>query len=248
MSGPARRRGRLGRVLSNAAVGVGCVMLLGGFVMAAVLYQPYTVPTDSMSPAVAAGDRVLAQRIDGGEVRRGDVVVFRDAEWGDSLMIKRVIGVGGDTVACCDAEGRLSVNGEPVAEPYVDDEYGASLTGFEAEVPEGELFLLGDDRSNSRDSRSLLTDTSAGTVPRDAVSGRVEATVWPLGRVGLLARATGFTDLPGGISGAGPLRPLFYVTTAGAVLILAGAAYAPLARRASRSGPPRRADVAGDAQ
>uniref|UniRef100_UPI000A4E3007 signal peptidase I n=1 Tax=Streptomyces sp. SBT349 TaxID=1580539 RepID=UPI000A4E3007 len=240
---------RVGRALSGAAVAIGCVMLLGGFVLAAVLYQPYTVPTDSMAPSVTSGDRVLAQRIQGGEVRRGDVVVFEDAAWGESLMIKRVVGIGGDTVACCDADGQLTVNGRPVVEPYLlDREHPASLTGFEAEVPEGELFLLGDDRADSLDSRSLLTDASAGSVPTDAVSGRVEAVVWPLGRFGQLTQAMGFSDLPGGISGAGPLRPLFSVITGGAVLILVGAVYPPLARRMSGSGPPRRADVSGDAQ
>ncbi|MDT0441086.1 signal peptidase I [Streptomyces johnsoniae] len=248
MGGVVRRRGRLGRALSGAAVAVGCVLLLGGFVLAAVLYQPYTVPTSSMAPSVTSGDRVLAQRIDGGDVRRGDVVVFRDTSFGESLMIKRVVGIGGDTVACCDERGRLTVDGEPVDERYLDEEYGAAPSGFEAEVPEGELFLLGDDRADSLDSRSLLSETSAGTVPLDAVSARVEATVWPLDRFGLLPRPGGFEGLEGGISGAGPLRPLFYAISAGAVLILAGAAYAPLARRAGRNRPPRRADVPGDAQ
>ena len=71
-------RGRsLGSVLSGLAVAVGCVLFLGGFAWGAVQYKPYTVPTQSMSPTVKAGDRVLAQRISGGDVRRGDVVVFR---------------------------------------------------------------------------------------------------------------------------------------------------------------------------
>ncbi len=248
MGGAVRRRGRLGQVLSGAAVAVGCVLLLGGFVLAAVLYQPYTVPTSSMAPSVTSGDRVLAQRIDGGDVRRGDVVVFRDTSFGESLMIKRVVGVGGDTVGCCDEQGRLTVNGEPVDERYLDEEHAAAPSGFEAEVPEGELFLLGDDRTDSLDSRSLLSEASAGTVPHDAVSARVEATVWPLDRFGLLPRPDGFAELEGGISGPGPLKPLFYATSAGAVLILAGAVYAPLARRAGRSRPPWRADAPGDAQ
>ncbi|WP_079032337.1 signal peptidase I [Streptomyces specialis] len=196
MSGaPPRRAGRVGRTLSGLAVGLGCVLLLGGFVLAAVLYQPYTVPTDSMAPSVAAGDRVLAQRIDGGEVRRGDVVVFEDDDWGPSLMIKRVVGIGGDTVACCDDRGRLTVNGDPVAESYLagdSEDSAASAMNFTAEVPDGELFLLGDNRMDSRDSRSMLTETGTGTVPRDAVSGRVEAVVWPLGEFGVLPRAAGF--------------------------------------------------------
>ncbi|ARQ68242.1 signal peptidase I [Streptomyces marincola] len=244
----AGRGGRAGRVLSGLAVGIGCVLLLGGFVLAAVLYQPYTVPTGSMAPSVASGDRVLAERIDGGDVRRGDIVVFRDAAWGESLMLKRVVGVGGDTVACCAEDGLLTVNGTPVEEPYLDEEYAAAPVRFEAAVPEGELFLLGDDRTDSLDSRSLLGEAGAGTVPRDAVSGRVEATVWPPDRFGLLAEPEGFGDLPGGASGSGPLRPIFWATTSGAVLIVVGAVLGRSARRRAGTAPPRRADGAGDAQ
>ncbi|KAB8161569.1 signal peptidase I [Streptomyces sp. 3MP-14] len=236
MSGTPRRGGRIGRALSNVAVGLGCVLFLGGFVLAAFLYQPYTVPTDSMAPSVASGDRVLAERIEGHEVRRGDVVVFRDDTWGDLPMVKRVVGVGGDTVACCDEGGRLLVNGEPVEEPYLDEsERAASPTGFDTEVPEGELFLLGDDRSDSLDSRSLLAEGEPSTVPRSAVSGRVTATVWPLDRLGSLPEAAGFADQPGGISGQGPLWPLVWATGGGAVLIILGGLYGPLVRLTSRS-------------
>ena len=240
MSGAPGHGGRLGRRLSAVAVGVGCVLFLGGFVLAAFLYQPYTVPTNSMSPAVMAGDRVLAQRIDGSEVRRGDVVVFRDALWGDSPMIKRVVGVGGDTVACCDEGGRLTVNGEPIAEPYVEEAQGAAGVGFEATVPDGEIFLLGDDRVDSLDSRNLMTESDPGTVPLTAVSGRVEATVWPFDRLGVLPVASGFAELPGGVSGAGPLRPLAYATVAGGLLIVCGALLGPVVGRLTRARSDRR--------
>lgn len=236
MSGTPRRAGRVGRALSRVAVGLGCVLFLGGFVLAAFLYQPYTVPTDSMSPSVTSGDRVLAERIEGHEVRRGDVVVFRDADWGDLPMIKRVVGVGGDTVACCDESGRLLVNGEPIEEPYLDEsERAASPTGFDAEVPKGELFLLGDDRSDSLDSRSLISEGEAATVPRSAVSGRVTATVWPWDRIGSLPEARGFADQPGGVSGDGPLWPLVWATGGGAVLIILGGLHGPVTRLTSRS-------------
>lgn len=111
--------GRLGNRLSGLAVALGCVLFLGGFVWGAVLYQPYTVPTDSMHPTVKSDSRVLAERVDGEEVRRGDVVVFQDSVWGAVPMVKRVVGVGGDKVACCDKSGRLTVNGKPVEEPYL---------------------------------------------------------------------------------------------------------------------------------
>ncbi|WP_052852055.1 signal peptidase I [Streptomyces avicenniae] len=248
MRGAAGGAGRRERLVSGVAVAVGCVLFLGGFVLGALLYQPYTVPTGSMAPSVAAGDRVLAQRIDGDDVRRGDVVVFRDETWGDIPMLKRVVGVGGDQVACCDGEGRLLINGEPVTESYVRSDHGASATAFDVTVPEDELFVLGDDRMDSLDSRSHITATQAGSVPRAAVDGRVEATVWPPGRFGGLPRASGFAELPGGISGQGPLWPLVWAVGGGAVLIFAGAAYGRFARGASRTGLRRRAGAAGGAQ
>ncbi|MGQ4418950.1 S26 family signal peptidase, partial [Streptomyces sp. SAS_269] len=67
--------GRLGERLSGVAMALGLVLFLGGFAWGAVVYRPYTVPTSSMTPTIDAGDRVLAQRVDGTEVRRGDVVV-----------------------------------------------------------------------------------------------------------------------------------------------------------------------------
>lgn len=238
--------GRPGSALSGVAVAVGCVLFLGGFVWAALVYQPYTVPTDSMAPTVKAGDRVLAERMDGADVRRGDVVVFQDSVWGDLPMIKRVVGVGGDEVACCDKQGRLSIGGQPVDEPYVDGP--ASLTRFEETVPEGKLFLLGDHRQSSQDSRVHLQGDH-WAVPRAAVHARVDATAWPPDGFGLLARPGGFAELPGGVSQPGPLRPMVIAILAGAVLILGGAAQGPLSRRQERKArPPRTAAAGTDAQ
>ncbi|MFD5750574.1 signal peptidase I [Streptomyces sp. NPDC127033] len=235
--------GRLGSVLSGLAVAVGCVLFLGGFVWAAVEYRPYTVPTNSMDPTVKAGDRVLAQRISGGDVRRGDVVVFRDSEWGDLPMVKRVVGVGGDTVACCDDSGRLTVNGKPVEEPYVQGMLGgrASTTDFDATVPEGQLFLLGDERSGSLDSRVHLQDPTQGSVPRTAVDARVDAVAWPLG--GMIGRPAAFAALPGGVSAPGPLEPLVVAVVGGTLLIFGGAAYVPVMRWISRR---RRSEPRGE--
>lgn len=224
-------RGRLGHTLSSAAVAIGCVLFLGGFGWTAVLYQPYTVPTDSMAPTVNAGDRVLAQRIDGDQVKRGDIVVFRDPVWGELPMAKRVVGVGGDTVKCCDGQGRLTVNGTAVDEPYLRQgaRERASFPSFEAAVPQGHLFLLGDHRDQSLDSRTHLQDANHGSVRREAVTGRIDATVWPPGTMGLVERPESFADLPGGISRPGPLRPALLATAAGAALVLGGAAYGAIA-------------------
>jgi signal peptidase I len=238
MSGTVRTddgRGRLGSALSGLAVAVGCVLFLGGFIWGAVVYQPYTVPTDSMSPTVMAGDRVLAQRIDGDQVRRGDIVVFRDAQWGDMPMVKRVVGVGGDKIACCGDGGKLTVNGTAVEEPYLPNKGLASPDRFTATVPKGQLFLLGDERRGSLDSRVHLQDPGQGSVPRSAVTARLDAVAWPLDG-GLLDRPQGFAALPGGVSQLGPVKLVVGSVAVGALLIVGGATYGPIARRLSRKG------------
>lgn len=218
-------------VLSGLVVAVGSVLFLGGFLWGAVLYRPYTVPTDSMVPTVDPGSRVLAQRIDGDEVRRGDVVVFDDRAWGDLPMVKRVVGVGGDRVVCCDSRGRLTINGKSVEEPYLRMKGPASSTRFATTVPRGQLFLLGDHRNDSLDSRTHLTDSEGGSVPRSAVKARVDSVVWPFGAFGLLERPAPFAALPGGVSQPGPLRLILISVAVGAALVLGGAAYGPIARR-----------------
>jgi signal peptidase I len=186
-----------------------------------------------MSPTIAIGDRVLAQRVDGDEVRRGDVVVFEDKNWvADSKVVKRVVAVGGDTVSCC-TDGKLTVDGKPIEEPYLPKGSLAELKGFgTVTVPEGRLFLLGDERQGSLDSTAHLSEAARGTVSRDAVSARVDAVVWPW--KGMLDRPTGFETL-GALSTPGPLRTLEVLIVAGAVLVLGGGAYGPVATRLSRS-------------
>ncbi|MEU7132635.1 signal peptidase I [Streptomyces sp. NPDC046261] len=228
--------GRAGRVLSGLAVAVGCVLFLGSFAWAAFLYRPFTVPTDSMAPTIGRGDRILAQRIQGGEVRRGDIVVFEDRVWGNSPMIKRVVGIGGDTIECCDRQGRLTINGQAVDEPYLRGPGPASPSGFSATVPPDRLFLLGDHRTASVDSRTHMTDGGQGTVPRSAVRARVDATAWPLSDWGMFEPPGSFAALPGGTSRPGPLPLIVTCAVVGAVLILGGAAYGPLARRLAGRG------------
>jgi signal peptidase I len=229
-NGPAG--GRTGQRLSGLAVALGLVLFLASFGWGAVVYRPYTVPTTSMAPTIGAGDRVLAQRVDGADVRRGDVVVFKDATWGNAPMVKRVVAVGGDTVACCQ-DGRLTVNGKEIEEPYLSDGQAGSANFPTVTVPEGRLFLLGDERHGSLDSTAHLTDAASGSVARDKVSARVDAVVWPMD--GMLPRATGFEVLGGSPSEPGPLRMIGAMAVVGAVLVLGGAAYGPIAQRAARS-------------
>ncbi|WP_405464077.1 signal peptidase I [Streptomyces jietaisiensis] len=245
MSGTGRTdkgRGRLGSVLSNIAVALGCVLFLGGFAWGAVVYKPYTVPTSSMTPTIDAGDRVLAQRVDGDDVERGDVVVFRQESWGNAPMVKRVVAVGGDTVGCC-TDGKLTVNGKKIDEPYLPAGQAAESKKIPTlTVPKGRLFLLGDERSGSLDSTAHLTEAGSGTVPRSAVDSRVDAVAWPMN--GMLTRPTGFETL-GPLSSPGPLRLVLAAIVAGVVLILGGAAYGPLAKRLGRSRTVSRREPAG---
>ncbi|MEW2619977.1 signal peptidase I [Streptomyces sp. NPDC048106] len=224
---------RLGQRLSGVAVALGLVLFLGGFAWAAVIYRPYTVPTSSMTPTIDAGNRVVAQRVDGGEVRRGDVVVFRDNTWvTGSNVVKRVVAVGGDTVSCC-TDGKLTVNGKQIEEPYLPKGSLAENQNFATvTVPKGRLFLLGDERQGSLDSTAHLTDAAKGTVARTAVIARVDAVVFPW--KGTLKRPTGFEAL-GTLSQPGPLSTIELLIVVGAVLVLGGGAYGPIAKRAGRS-------------
>ncbi|MEU7057002.1 signal peptidase I [Streptomyces sp. NPDC046197] len=132
----------------------------------------------SMSPTYEPGDRVVYERVDGSEVRRGEVALFSAPErYGfDAYLMHRVTGVGGDHVVCCTGQGRnarITVNGKPLTEPYVNhgDADGAHKA-YDVTVPQGRLFLLGDNRGNARDSR-FFADDHDGTVAVSAVRGRV---------------------------------------------------------------------------
>jgi signal peptidase I len=174
--------GALGLVLVIASV----LWLRTGYVLS-------SVSSESMRPTYDIGDRIVAERVGADEVRRGDVVLYTASErYQDAAVIQRIIGVGGDRIVCCEGTGmgmgreRITVNGKPVSEPYVKEGVANGGPPYTATVPEGRLFLLGDNRMNSRDSRSFAEDHD-GTVPVGAVMGRVtDSHVVP----GLLAAAT----------------------------------------------------------
>lgn len=170
-----------GRGLGVAAVVVGLlgvVLVLGSLVYARTSYGGSTSSSQSMLPTYKPGDRIFFEKVDGGEVRRGDVVVFSAPDhYGSSAMVmQRVVGVGGDEVVCCTGSGtdaRITVNGKPLSEPYVarGDVDGVHKT-YDVKVPKGRLFLLGDNRANAMDSRFFASD-HGGTVAESAVRGRV---------------------------------------------------------------------------
>ena len=150
------------------------------------------------------------------DLHRGDIVVFKDpGGWLDPQvpvddgplrsglrsaltfvgllpqdsgehLIKRVIGLPGDVVACCDDQGRVTVNGAPVTEPYLYPGDVPSLSRFSVTVPAGRLWVMGDHRSDSKDSRAQQAH-QGGFVPIDDVVGRAFVVVWPLNRFGGLA-------------------------------------------------------------
>jgi len=182
--------------------------------------QMFFVPSASMRPLFVRDDHIVVQKIsyETGQVHRGDVVVFDDpggrwlsAEGSTTLpsvekmlaglglfptndhLVKRVIGVGGDHVTCCDAQGRITVNGVPLHEQgYIIHGAQPSSRPFDVVVPKGRLWVMGDNRPISADSRYHEELPGGGTVPVRDVVGKVWAIVWPLDRAHLLHRPATF--------------------------------------------------------
>ncbi|WP_037607580.1 signal peptidase I [Streptacidiphilus rugosus] len=252
----AGRKRSAGGVLQALGIGIGLLAMVGGFVLLAVQYRPYAVPTGSMEPTIKAGETVLATHTSASAIGRGDVVVFKDPDWGNTAMVKRVIGVGGDTVVCCDPQGRVTVNGVPLGESYLEPASTAGTAGtgaggsgrtqlgagpasqqFTAKVPAGRLWLMGDNRAISEDSRVHI-DQLGGSVPASAVLGRVEGVAWPLGAMGTIDRTSVFDALPGArASDHGPLGQAALATVGGAALVLITAAAGTVAGMAGRRRP-----------
>lgn len=128
----------------------------------------------------------------------------------DTDFIKRVIGVGGDRVVCCDADGRITVNGVPLdEEPYLYRKNPPSKQPFDVIVPEGKLWVMGDHRSASADSRAHMGEPGGGFVPVESVIGRAFVVVWPPGRAQVLEIPATFDQpgLAGGAAGATGAAP-----------------------------------------
>jgi signal peptidase I len=163
--------------------------LVFGFIKPAVA-DSYRIPSASMEPTLHGcegcnNDRVLANKFiyRFTEPERGQVVVFRSVEDEETLLIKRVVGVPGDTIWL--GGGTLYINGEPQKEPYVHAKpcvsYMPKTCAFgPVRVPQGHIFVMGDNRANSYDSRFF------GVVPDGNVEGEAFLRYWPPGRMGLL--------------------------------------------------------------
>jgi len=159
------------------------------------------------------------------DIKRGEVVVFRDpADWlsvptneetgikkvaKDALvfvgvlpdpakqyLIKRVIGVGGDRVVCCNASDQIEVNGTPITEPYIYPGDKPSDSEFDVTVPKGFIWVMGDHRGASADSRFHTQDPNKGMVPLDKVTGRALFVIWPLSNLGILEVGKDLSKIP----------------------------------------------------
>ncbi|MFE4666485.1 signal peptidase I [Streptomyces sp. NPDC056716] len=185
-----------GRISLTLLICLVFLLLLNTFVV-----RPFEIPSGSMEPGLRIGDRVLVNKLAyrfGAEPRRGEVVVFDGTGYfGDAAYVKRVVGVAGDRVVCCDQEGRIEVNGRPVDESgflYPGDT--PSTVPFDVVVPESSLFLLGDHRSASSDSRDHLGSPGGGMIPVDQVIGRADWIAWPAGRWSRLTPSDAYARVP----------------------------------------------------
>jgi signal peptidase I len=141
-------------------------------------------------------------------------------------FIKRVIGVGGDVVQCCDRQGRLTVNGRALDEPYVFEDNPTDQRGFgPITVPQGRLFVMGDHRGLSQDSRAYADTKEKGTIPVDQVIGRAFVTVWPVDHWRGQSVPPTFAGVPQAVGAPRPARrPAFPRAPDGAVAVLLVAA------------------------
>ncbi|MFF3625170.1 signal peptidase I [Streptomyces sp. NPDC002467] len=202
---PGRGLGVASVVLLVLGAVLTCVGALGGY-----FFMPTKVVySDNMKPTHLRGDsrvfNLLVTKVD-----RGDVVLFDASVWGErGMFVERVVAVGGDRIEYRPGVRTLILNGKPLDEPYVlgADAVAGSFAAFSVVVPEGRLFLLGDNRGNSADSRYRFAETEGGTVPLSAVKGAVIEKGHPL-VVGL--RSTMFVGIAvlsvGAVSGIASLR------------------------------------------
>ena len=206
---------RKGSLLSELPILV-VLALLVSLLIKSFLVQFFFIPSGSMENTLQIKDRVAVNRLPfiGNDIKRGDVVVFRDpAGWlpeasspsGNAVtnairdglvlvgvvpnpakqyLVKRVIGVAGDNVVAKDQV--LTINGKPTSEPYIFAGNTPSDTDFNITVPEGKVWVMGDHRGASGDSRVHQDDVNNGMVPVEKITGRVVAKIWPFSRIGLV--------------------------------------------------------------
>jgi signal peptidase I len=153
--------------------------LVFGFVRPFVL-EAFRIPSESMVPTLLVGDRVFVNKFiyRFAEPERGDVVVFESVNGGEEDLIKRIVAVAGDEIEV--RNGTLLVNGEEQVEPYLNENPPFNGSYEQTEVPEGNVFVMGDNRANSADSRVF------GPLPVENIEGEAFLRFWPPDRIGLL--------------------------------------------------------------
>ncbi|KUL40719.1 signal peptidase I [Actinoplanes awajinensis] len=182
------------------------VLLIVAVVVAAgvrtFLVQTFYIPSGSMENTLLLNDKVLVNKAvyRFRDPARGEIVVFEPpVGWGigpsEQEYIKRVIGIGGDRVVCCDADKRITVNGHALVEDYLFPGDAPSDEEFDVTVPAGRMFMMGDHRSDSADSRAHM-DSDQGTIPVDRVAGRAFAIYWPSSRWRSLSVPSTFDAIP----------------------------------------------------
>lgn len=220
-----RRRGPVSSFVRETAIILVSAIVLS-WVIKTFLAQAFFIPSASMHDTLLEGDRVLVNKLVPGpfDLHRGDIVVFEDSgEWlGDQAvpetnvvqdaliavglmpqqsedhLIKRVIGLPGDRVASAGDGSPLTVNGVPVDEAsYLAPGSSPSEIRFDVTVPADSLWVMGDNRQQSADSRYHLGEPGGGAVPVDDVVGTAFVTLWPVDRIGLLRNPGDvFADVP----------------------------------------------------
>ncbi|WP_340539413.1 signal peptidase I [Nocardioides sp. GXZ039] len=235
---PGRRRPRQRprRPLWQEAAFLLVLAMVLALVVKSFFLQAFYIPSASMEPGLVKDDRILVQKVSywfGGSPQRGDVIVFEDpGGWLDDFeestnpvqgalakvglypegghLVKRVVGIAGDTIECCDDQGRILVNGQPLDEDYLELTSAASdcngpMVGCEwsaGPVPEGSVFVMGDHRDDSADSTMHMCLPDAVDCAKDPyvdlglVVGKVFAVAWPPSRATFLHRPDSFADVP----------------------------------------------------
>ncbi|MDY2777466.1 MAG: signal peptidase I [Collinsella sp.] len=166
------------------------IAIIASLFLRAFVISPFVVPTGSMLHTIEIGDHLLAQKVTanlGLGVERGDIVVFKNPEGGSDhdILVKRVIATEGQTITL--RAGSVLVDGTPIDEPYATGstfELAQHAPGMEVDypyiVPEGCVWVMGDNRENSADSRHF------GAVPESSIIGVAVLRYWPLDRLGPL--------------------------------------------------------------
>ena len=218
----------------------------------AFVVQVFSIPTGSMENTLLPGDRILVSKIvyHFRPITRGDIVVFSGSGswdpvpqaphnplvrlWDDAVnlvgiagpqtdYVKRVIGTPGDHVICCNASGQITVNGVPLSESsYLFPGDAPSEIRFNVIVPPGRLWVMGDDRGDSDDSRYRRASPGRGTIPESAVVGRAFLIIWPLSRVSDLPIPETFKQA--GLSAAAAIATAPPAAVGGSTAVAAGAA------------------------